>query len=54
MNERQLRSAYVLGIAASAYALWYFVASSANLLAAGFGLVTVLLLIRLRRLIADS
>ncbi|ELZ25929.1 hypothetical protein [Natrinema limicola] len=54
MNQQQLRPLYLLGIAASAYALWYFVTAGSNLYAIVFGLVTVTLVVRLRKLTADS
>ncbi|WP_171052287.1 hypothetical protein [Haloterrigena sp. H1] len=51
MNQRPL---YLLGVAASAYALWYFATAGSNLYAIAFGLVTVALVVRLRKLTADS
>lgn len=54
MSERRLRSVYLLGIAVSAYVLWYFASSGANLYAAAFGLATVFFVVRLRKLTADS
>ena len=54
MNQQQLRPLYLIGIAASAYALWYFATAGSNLYAIVFGLVTVVLVVRLRKLIAGS
>lgn len=54
MNERRLRPAYLLGTAASAYALWYYLSFGATAYAAAFGFVTVVLVIRLRTLSADD
>jgi len=54
MNEQQLRPLYLLGIASSAYALWYFASTNEYLPAVAFGLVTLVLVVRLRKLIAGS
>ncbi|ELY84269.1 hypothetical protein [Natrinema altunense] len=54
MNEQRLRPVYLLGIAGSAYALWYYLSFDATAYAAVFGLVTVVLVFRLRSLTADD
>ncbi|WP_254522621.1 hypothetical protein [Natrinema caseinilyticum] len=54
MNEGRLRSVYLLGIAISAYALWYFVSSGAAVPAVAFVLLTGFFLLRLRTLTAGS
>ena len=51
MNDRPL---YLLGIGASAYALWYFASINAYVPAVAFGIVTLVLVVRLRKLIAGS
>jgi len=54
MNQQQLRPLYLVGIGAGAYALWYFASASEYLPAVAFGIVTLVLVVRLRKLIAGS
>lgn len=54
MNERRLRPVYLIGIGASAYALWYYFSVGATVSAVAFGLVTAVLLVRLRIVSADE
>ncbi|GAB7120401.1 hypothetical protein [Natrinema pallidum] len=54
MNEQQLRPVYLLGMACSAYALWYYLSFGATAYAVVFGLITVVLVFRLRTVTADD
>ncbi|WP_408959555.1 hypothetical protein [Natrinema sp. 74] len=55
MNESRLRSVYVVGIMASAYAFWYVLTSIDSILyAIPFALATAVFVLRLRTLTSDS
>ncbi|SEQ96004.1 hypothetical protein [Natrinema salaciae] len=54
MNERRLRSVYLVGVGVSAYAFWYFLSAGSDLVAVAFGVATIVLIARLRAVTADS